>query len=144
MRNYKNMKNLFHLVLVTVVSMVLVSCGVYDKPPSLKTPEPPPHDGVFVSGKDTLWMNGDGKTIRWHFEKALPEIGKSGRGEYVFIFFNGKYRYDAAEYFRIIDTAHGNAHHQFGLMGTATPEGFTIARDDQNYQKQHFQKVKEN
>lgn len=131
-----------HLFLLSIVSVVFLSCMVHDRPPKIDTPEPAPHNGVFVNGKDTLWMNGDGKTIRWHFEKSVPDIGKTGRGEYVFIFFNGKYRYDAAESFRIIDTAHGNAHHQFGLMiGTATPEGFTITRDDQNYQKQHFQRV---
>ena len=88
-------------------------------------------------------MNGDGKTIRWHFEKALPEIGQTGKGEYVFIFFNGKYRYDAAETFRIIDTAHGNASHEFRTNpGAATPEGFIIIRDDLNYKSQRFQLVK--
>ena len=138
-------QKLFNLLLLFIVSMVVICCQVYDRPPKLNTPEPPPHDGVFVNGKDTLWMNGDGKTIRWHFEKALPEIGQSGTGEYVFMFFNGKYRYDAAEYFRIIDTAHGNAHHQFGIIPkAATPEGFTLLRDDLNYQKQYFQKVKGN
>ena len=133
------MKRLFHLFSFSIVSMAFIGCIVHDKPPKLNTPEPQPHNGVFVNDKDTLWMNGDGKTIRWHFEKAVPKIGQSGKGEYVFIFFNGKYRYDAAEYFRIIDTAHGNAQYQFSLShGDATPEGFTIFRDDLNQQKQHF------
>ena len=133
------MKRLFHLFLLSIVSMILIGCMVHDKPPKLDTPAPPPHNGVFVNGKDTLWMNGDGKTIRWHFENAVPKIGRSGKGEYVFILYNGKYRYDAAEYFRIIDTAHGNAEYQFSVFpGEATPEGFTIFRDDLNRQKQHF------
>ena len=124
--------------------MAFIGCIVHDKPPKLNTPEPPPHNGVFVNGKDTLWMNGDGKTIRWHFEKAVPKIGLSGKGEYVFIFFHGKYRYDAAEFFRIIDINHENAEHQFGIIpGEATPEGFTIFRDDMDHKKQHFKKVKE-
>ena len=90
-------------------------------------------------------MNGDGKTIRWHFENAVPEIGQSGKGEYVFIHFHGKYRYDAAEYFRIINTANDNAQHQFNIIpGEATPEGFTIFRDDLGNKQQHFAKVKEN
>ena len=97
------------------------------------------------NGKDTLWMNGDGKTIRWHFENALPEIGQSGNGEYVFLFSHGKYRYDAAEYFRIINTANGNAHCQFNLVpGESTPEGFTLIRNDQGNKTQHFAKVKTN
>ena len=130
-------------LVLTLVIIAFVACRVYDKPPSLNTPEPSPHNGVFVNGKDTLWMNGDGKTIRWHFEKALPEIGQSGRAEYVFLFGHGKCRYDAAETFRIIDTAHNNASHEFRMNpGTATPEGFIITRDDQNYKSQKFQLVK--
>ena len=126
-------------LVLTLVIIAFVACRVYDKPPSLNTPEPSPHNGVFVNGKDTLWMNGDGKTIRWHFEKALPEIGQSGRGEYVFLFGHGKYRYDAAETFRIIDTAHNNASHEFRMNpGTATPEGFIITRDDQNYKSSNL------
>ena len=139
------MKRLIHLFLLSIVSISFICCIIHDKPPKLNTPEPQPHNGVFVSSKDTLWMNGDGKTIRWHFEKTVPMIGQSGKGEYVFIFFNGKYRYDAAEYFRIIDTAHGNAAYQFSIIpGEATPDGFTIFRDDLDRQKQNFKKVKEN
>ena len=90
-------------------------------------------------------MNGDGKTIRWHFEKAVPEIGRSGKGEYVFIYSHAKYRYDAAEYFRIINTANGNAEYQFSIIpGEATPEGFTIFRDDLGHKEQRFTKVKDN
>ena len=138
------MKRPFHLFLLTIVSIVFFGCRAYDKPPKHDTPAPPPHNGVFANGRDTLWMNGDGKTIRWHFEKAVPEIGQSGKGEYVFLFSHGKYRYDAAEYFRIINTAKGNAQHQFSIIpGEATPEGFTIFRDDLDHKKQHFTKVKD-
>jgi hypothetical protein len=139
------MQRLFHLFLLSIVSIVFFGCRVNDRPPKLNTPEPPPHNGVFVNGKDTLWMNGDGKTIRWHFEKAVPEIGQSGKGEYVFLLFHGKYRYDAAEYFRIINTANGNADYQFSMTpGNATPEGFTIFRHDQDHKELHFTKVKDN
>lgn len=137
------MKKLFHLFLLSIVSLVIFGCRVQDRPPKQNSPEPPPHDGVFVNGKDTLWMNGDGKTIRWHFEKAVPEIGQSGKGEYVFLYSHGKYRYDAAEYFRIIDTSNGNAEYQFNIIpGAATPEAFTIIRNDQGHQEQLFKKVK--
>lgn len=134
-----------HLFLLSIVSVVFLGCMVHDRPPKIDTPEPAPHNGVFVNGKDTLWMNGDGKTIRWHFEKAVPAIGHSGRGEYVFLYSHGKYRYDAAEYFRIINTANGNANYQFGMvLGEATPEGFTIIRNDLGHKSQHFAKVKNN
>ena len=139
------MKRLFHLFLLSIVSMAFFGCRVHDRPPKLNTPEPPPHNGVYVNGKDTLWMNGDGKTIRWHFEQAVPKIGKSGKGEYVFILFRGKYRYDAAEYFRIINTANGNAEYQFNIIpGSATPEGFTIFRNDLDNKEQQFTKVRGN
>ena len=137
-------RHFFISLFFTIVLMAFVACRVYDKPPSLKTPAPPPLNGVFVNGKDTLWMNGDGKTIRWHFENALPKIGQSGRGEYVFLFSHGQYRYDAAENFRIIDTAHGNASCEFGVNPGGTPEGFTIIRYDQNSKVQYFKKVKDN
>lgn len=138
------MKRIFHLFLLSIVSIVFFGCSVQNRPPKFNTPEPPPHNGVFVNGKDTLWMNGDGKTIKWHFEKAVPEIGQSGKGEYVFIYSHGKYRYDGAEYFRIINTANGNADYQFNILpGDATPEGFTIFRNDLDNEKQHFRKVKE-
>ena len=137
------MKRPFHLFLLSVVSIVFLGCRTQDRPPMLSTPEPTPHNGVFVNGKDTLWMNGDGKSIRWHFENTLPAIGQSGKGEYVFMFSHGKYRYDAAEYFRIINTANGNAHYQFNLvLGESTPEGFTLIRNDKGNKTQHFAKVK--
>ena len=136
------MKRTFHLLLWGAVTAIIVSCCATDKPPSTNTPPPPPHNGVFVNGKDTLWMNGDGKSIKWHFEKALPEIGAKGSGEYVFLLGHGKYRYDVAEYFRIIDTAHNNAEHQFRNIPGGTSEGFTILRDDQNHKEQTFKRVK--
>ena len=72
----------------------------------------------------------------------MPNIGQSGRGEYVFLLSHGKYRYDAAEYFRIINTANGNADYQFNMViGEATPEGFSIFRNDQNNKKEHFRKI---
>ncbi len=138
----EKMKRPFHLLILCFVSIVFIGCRIQDRPPKLNTPEPPAHNGVFVNGKDTLWMNGDGKSIRWHFEKAVPNIGQSGRGEYVFLLSHGKYRYDAAEYFRIINTANGNADYQFNMvLGEATPEGFSIFRNDQNNKKEHFKKI---
>ena len=49
------------------------------------------------------------------------------------------------QYFRIINTANGNAHCQFNLVpGESTPEGFTLIRNDRGNKTQHFAKVKTN
>lgn len=135
------MSKIVRMILPAVILMLMVSCRATDKPTMVMSELPADHNGVFVSGKDTLWMNGDGKTVRWYFEKAVPEIGLAGTGEYVFLFGHSIFRYDVAEYFRIIDTAHDNAYHQFSLIPGATPEAFTIIRDNQNHQSQHFQRV---
>ncbi len=88
------------------------ACFYYDGPPKTDHlgPEPSPHNGIFVSGADTLFFNGDGKTIRWSFSTPIDSMTATGQGSYVFKFHHGKFRYDASERFGIYD---GRKSHDF-------------------------------
>lgn len=126
------MKKLLFISLLTLVA--LASCRLHDGPP--KTDHlgamPNPHDGVFVSGGDTLFFNGDGKTIRWSFAKPVKVLKSQGEGSYVFKLQNGKYRYDAAEEFGIYD---GEKLHDFMTgpgMNTEVEISFYVFDDDGN------------
>lgn len=95
------------LTLASALIMVfLAGCFSDDRPPSDGTPDPPAHTGVFSSEYGTMTFNGDGKTVTIDFseefaEKAGVPAGKT-ECNYVFLFHNEMYRYDKAEYFRII------------------------------------------
>lgn len=123
------MRKLFILPLA-VLFIGLTGCWHINLPPDPGTPVPPPHDGVFVHETDTLFFNGDGKTIKWHFSQVIPEIGSMGQGQYVFLFGHGMCRYDVAEYFRIIATQDNNKSHSFALVGPASEAKISISRDD--------------
>ncbi len=87
--------------------MSCVSCRTHvNKPPKADEPWPNPHSGVFVSGNDTLWFNGDGVSISWHFAEGLDSLGLVGQGSYAFLFDGALWRYDAAERFDIISDDH--------------------------------------
>lgn len=102
------MKILNILSLAAIGHSILLNSCIYGVPPQLNTPEPSPHDGVFVSGEDTLFFNGDGKTVSWHFSDSLPELGVQGTGEYYFTFHHGLIRYDGADALYIYrDSVHG-------------------------------------
>ncbi len=100
------------LVIAILAISALASCRLHDGPPKTDHlgPEPDPHDGVFVCGGDTLIFNGDGKTLRWSFSNPYDSLAVQGKGSYVFLLYNGKYRYDDAEEFSIYD---GEKSHKF-------------------------------
>ena len=87
------------LMILYFLASILEGCKNINLPPDPGTPEPSPHEGVFVSGNDTLFFNGDGKTVSWHFAHS-----GSGSGTYTFIFGHGPSRYDVAEKLVISDT----------------------------------------
>ena len=87
------------LMILYFLASILEGCKNANLPPDPGTPEPAPLSGVFVSGADTLFFNGDGKTVSWHFADA-----GNGSGTYTFIFGHGPSRYDVAEKLIISDT----------------------------------------
>ncbi|MBO7563219.1 MAG: zinc ribbon domain-containing protein [Bacteroidales bacterium] len=80
------------LIVLYFLGSILGGCKNVNLPPDPGTPEPAAHEGVFVCGSDTLFFNGDGKTVSWHFAD-----GSTGSGTYTFIFGHGMARYDVAE-----------------------------------------------
>ena len=86
------------LMILYFLASILEGCKNANLPPDPGTPEPQAHEGVFVSGNDTLFFNGDGKSVSWHFHSG------SGSGTYTFIFGHGPCRYDVAEKLIISDT----------------------------------------
>ena len=118
-------RRVVYLVLFLLIGF-FSSCSYTHTPPDPGTPFPAAHNGTFVCDRDTLWFNGDGKTVSWHFAQPLPELAAKGKGEYVFLFGHGKWRYDAAEKLRLIDTAHDNGSHTFLLAAPAADSLITL------------------
>ena len=92
------------LIVLYFLGSILEGCKNMNLPPDPGTPEPEPHSGVFVCGADTLFFNGDGKTVSWHFAADgsnvpdnVKDLGAEGSGTYDFLFSHGKARYDVAE-----------------------------------------------
>ena len=94
------------LIVLYFLGSILGGCKNVNLPPDPGTPEPAAHEGVFVCGSDTLFFNGDGKTLSWHFASedscSVPDNAKQlgpqqGSGTYTFLFSHGKARYDVAE-----------------------------------------------
>ncbi len=104
------------LVIITLyyLAQILGGCKNINLPPDPGTPVPQPHEGVFVCGNDTLFFNGDGKTVSWHLAEdgsnvpdGVKELGTKGSGTYAFLFSHGKVRYDVAEDLLIhLDSSH--------------------------------------
>jgi hypothetical protein len=122
------------LVIALLAITALASCRLYDGPPKTDHlgPVPAAHDGVFVCGGDTLVFNGDGKTVSWRFSNPYDSLTVQGEGSYVFLLYNGKYRYDAAEEFSIYD---GAKSHKFMTVAGQTKEdmiAFYVFDDDDN------------
>ncbi len=98
----------FVMLLLTamLLSVLLAGCFSDDSPPDDGTPSPPKLSGIFSSEYGTLEFNGDGRSIKVQIndefakQSGLP-AGQS-EGIYVFLFHNEEYRYDKAEYFRIM------------------------------------------
>ncbi len=132
------------IFLSLLVSAVLGSCrfsGGVPKTDHLGA-EPEAHNGVFVNGSDTLFFNGDGKSIRWSLSKNIDSLQVSGEGSYVFKLYNGKFRYDAAEEMSIHD---GQKAHTFMTgPGQNSEDQITIlvTGDDKKPQAKVFKKVK--
>ena len=96
------------LIIMTLyfLGQILGGCKNINLPPDPGTPEPEPLSGVFVCGNDTLFFNGDGKSVSWHFAingtGCVPIHAKDlgfplDSGTYAFLFSHGKVRYDVAE-----------------------------------------------
>ncbi len=122
-------------VIALLAITALASCRLHDGPPKTDHlgPKPAAHDGIFVCGGDTLFFNGDGKTVRWSFAKSFDSLAAQGQGSYVFLLYNGKYRYDDAEEFSIYD---GEKSHKFMTGGadrnTEDMINFVVYYDDGN------------
>lgn len=126
------MKSLIYLshLAIAVLLLSCASCRLnYNNPPKEDLPWPQPHNGVFVSGADTLFFNGDGKSVSWHFSEGMDSLSLQGNGSYVFIFDGAAWRYDAAERLDIY-----SADHQFsfglGVPGSCTETMITLRRFD--------------
>lgn len=129
------------------VLTALVSCRLYDGPPKTDHlgPAPAPHNGVFVCSGDTLFFNGDDKTVRWSFSIPFDELEGKGEGTYVFKLYNGHYRYDAAEEVTIYV---GDKRHTFMMAGETTEDQIAIyVSDDGDDNKDNnikvFKKIKD-
>ncbi|MBQ7715413.1 MAG: hypothetical protein IJT70_06055 [Clostridia bacterium] len=117
---------LFVIFLALIMLLSLAAC-MHDGPPKEDTPEPSALDGVFVCGDSTFTFNGDGKSIVISIDNELAE--QTGLpegehdGEYVFLLYNGSYRCDKAEDFRIVI---GDAEYRF-FNAIGTTDSDTVA-----------------
>ncbi len=93
------------LMILALCAAFLLSCGHTDDPPESDTPDPPPHDGVFVSDYGALTFNGDGESVTIAFTHELSAAVGFPDGElegtYAFLFHHGLFRYDKAEQFAL-------------------------------------------
>lgn len=64
------------LILITLyfLGSILEGCRNANLPPDPGTPEPEPLSGIFVCNADSLFFNGDGKSVRWHFADTSEEF----------------------------------------------------------------------
>jgi len=138
-------KTCFVLLLSCFFIAISNGCRISHRPPDPGTPPPQAHEGVFVSGNDTLVFNGDGKSLSWHFEQADSLIGNNGQGQYVFLLGHMMYRYDVAETFRVIATENQNASHSFLIYKRPVTETeIVILRDDlPGHVVEQFKKIAE-
>lgn len=117
------------MIVMLLMTAFLAGCFADDSPPNDGTPAPPAHNGVFSSNYGTMTFSGDGKTVTIDFNEEFAEkVGvPAGKTEcnYVFLFHNEKYRYDKAEYFRIII---GDKNYQFNNEFGTTNETVIVIR----------------
>ena len=59
------MKQFPVFIITIIICLLFTGCGPksYDGPPDPGTPEPPYHDGSFISEYGTMTFNGDGETV---------------------------------------------------------------------------------
>lgn len=93
------------VILIVAVIALLTGCAT-EQPPAADSPEPPAHNGKFVSEYGSMTFNGDGESVTIDF---LPELADAtglptgaAEGRYVFTFQQGMYRYDKADGFELI------------------------------------------
>lgn len=119
-----------HLIIATLL-LSCSSCHIRtNNPPKADLPLPQPHSGVFVSGADTLFFNGDGESVGWHFAEGLDNLGTQGSGTYVFLFDGGAWRYDAAERFDIFTPDQRRESFHLGVPGSCTDSTICILQFD--------------
>lgn len=98
-------RRIIPIIMLAVFLLGSAAC-IQDGPPKEDTPAPSPLNGRFVYMDSSMVFNGDDISIDIDISTELAGVtglpqGKSS-GTYVFIYQNGKYRYDKAEYFRIM------------------------------------------
>lgn len=115
------MKKGIAALLVTL--LIICGCGYVDSPPEASTPEPPAHNGTFVSDYGTMIFDGDGESVTVCFEDSFADEAGLPKGSvdgtYCFQFHNGMYRYDKAESFHLYI---GGTEYQFMNDFTETNE----------------------
>ena len=94
------------LLILALVCGCLCGCVHENKPYDPGTPEPDPHDGLFVSEHGSLRFNGDGKTVVINFDESLAQLTglPVGEAEGSYVFLSGdlpphgsvEVRYDTA------------------------------------------------
>ena len=131
------MKQLIILLLFGALS----GCAFTNRPPDPGTPWPAAHAGAFAEGLDTLFFNGDGKSVSWHFQQALDGLNAKGKGVYVFQFGNEAWRYDTAEKFLVIPAEGDGSRSVFILNRPVTAEAIGLLIDGS--EARTFNKVKE-
>ncbi len=77
------MKKKIFAILLAAALMAAAACGGDggNMPYEPDTPEPPPHEGVFVSDHGTMEFNGDGETVKFSFDAELAGLTGLPEGE---------------------------------------------------------------
>ena len=85
---------------------LLAACQGRDLPPAAGAPEPPALTGKYALEYGTMTFNGDGRSVTLDLREEFAALSglPSGKneGSYVFLFHNEEWRFDRAEYFRLI------------------------------------------
>ena len=100
------MKKRVLILAALLLCACLCGCVHENKPYDPGTPEPDPHDGLFVSEHGSLRFNGDGKTVTLDFDDYLAGLTglPAGETEGSYVFRSGdlpphgsvEVRYDTA------------------------------------------------
>ena len=93
------------VILIAAAIALLTGCAT-EQPPAADYPEPPAHNGKFVSEYGSMTFNGDGESVIIDFQQELADATGlptgAAEGQYVFTFQQGMYRYDKADGFELI------------------------------------------
>lgn len=133
-----------HLFVLISSMLVLLGCGSNNVPPSTDTPEPVALNGIYESELGSFEFSGDGKTVVVHISEEMAKKTEMPEGDieaqYVFLFHNEAYRYDKAEYFRIIVD---DRKYQFDNDFTQTNENQIVIRLGSDSEPTVFEKGEE-